>query len=1125
MVRPRLAACAVIALFFSKCLVAQVTTGTILGTVVDATGAPVTAAKVTILEVNKNITQQVETDDTGSYNVPFLNPGTYTVSVEKEGFKKSVSTTIPLQVDEKARTDFSLQLGNVSETVEVTATAPLIRSESAELGEVITTRAVRELPLNGRNFAQLVYLNPGVTPGQANENLSGASTFNPRGASNFNALGSRANNNAWLIDGIDNNEYTFNTVIVAPTVESVREFKTLTGAFSAEFGRGAGVVSVSTQSGSNQLHGNLFEFHRNHVLDARNVFAAPNQRKPVFRRNQFGAAVSGPVVIPKVYNGRNRTFFFVDYAGFREGRGIATVNTVPVAAFRNGDFSELRDRSGRQIVIYDPHTTRVENGVTVRDPFPGNRIPAERISPVARNVLSIYPQPNVPGVAGGLFDNYVSVPNRVVTDNAWTGRLDQTLGAKDNIFFRYSYNDYALSAPQGQANCCLPTPADAAQRFQLGPFVAGLQDTTLTTNGAAFNWSHVWAPNIVSEYRAGFSRTNPYTVQQDLGINAAESLGIRGINRDLQSSGIPTINITDITGLSGGPGFLPVNPKQTNYQMDYNTFWTVSAHTIKFGGRIVRRDMQPFVNEAVRGTLEFRRGYTADPQNPSTTGFGPATLLLGYLSSGARAGIFEPYYLRTWEPALFLQDDWKVHRRLTLNLGVRWEVFTPETEERDRLTNLDLSTMSLVYANQNGVNRSAGKKTQWGNFGPRAGLAWDFVGDGKTVFRAGYGLVYFPDPVTANGQIGLNVPNFFTQTVNFADFPLAMTDIARIDNPFPAPVAVAPRTTAELNALNPAPRINAHSFENHTPYMQTWTANIERQLTPTLLFEIAYAGSAGMHLAQSYNPNEVQPGTGTLASRRLLQPIANIANISFVEWRGRSSYHSLQLKGVKRYANGLQFLASYTWGKSLDYTGSVGSGGGQTAGPQTVTCLDCQRGPSGFDVRHRFVLSYVYDLPFGPGQRYLSTGALGTIIGGWQFSGITMATTGRPFNLTLQNGVTNGAPSWPNRVCSGQLDNRTPDRWFDESCFVAPPANTYGNVGRGVLYSPGVLNHDMSLVKNTRFGTDARYNAQFRFEAYNVTNTPYFGFPNAAIGSPTVGRITTTVGDNRSLQLAVKFEF
>jgi len=1107
----------------------QVTTGTILGSVTDSAGAAVSAATITITEVNKNTTSRTQSDDSGSFNVPFLVPGTYTIAVEKPGFKKGVQTNLLLEVDQKARADFQLTIGNVSETIEVTAAAPLVRSESAELGEVIGTRAVRELPLNGRNFAQLVYLNPGVTPGQAGENLSGASTFNPRGPSNFNALGSRANTNAWLVDGIDNNEYTFNTVIVAPSVESVREFKTLTGVFSAEFGRGAGVVSISTQSGSNDLHGNVFEFHRNHVLDARNVFAPANQRKPVFRQNQYGVAVGGPLIIPKIYNGKNKTFFFFDYAALRTGRGIATVNTVPTAQMRNGDFSQLIAAGGPNLTIFDPRSTRTVAGSTtpVRDAFPGNIMPAAAINPVGRNVLSIYPTPNAPGRVNGLFDNFTSVPNRLVRDNVYTGRFDHVVSTKDNIFFRYTYNNYNLTAPQGQSNCCLPTPADAASRFTLGPFVAGLQDTILTTQGSAFNWTRILKPNLLHEFRAGFARTNPLTTQQDIGINAATSLGIRNINLNRQSSGIPTINIADITGLSGGPAFLPVNPLQTHYQLDSAWNWTVGKHTLKFGWHIVRRDAQPFVNEAVRGNMNFNRAFTANPSSPANSGFGPASLLAGFMNSGNRSGLFEPFYLRIWENSLYIQDDIKLSRRLTLNLGVRHEVFLPETEKYDRLPNFDLGTLKVIYAGQNGVSRSANKQTNWKNFGPRIGLAYDLTGNGKTIVRGGYSLVYFPDPVTANGQIGLNIPIFFTQSLVFPDFPIGMQGIASIDNPFPLPTAVQPRTTAELNALNPSPRVNGHSLLNRTPYMQTWTANFQRQLTSSLMVEIDYAGSTGMNLAQAYNPNETQPGPGALAPRRLLQPLNNVNNIFFVDYRSRSSFHSMQLKASKRYENGLQFLAAYTWGKSLDYTGSVGSGGGASGGPQTVTCLDCNRGPSGFDVRHRAVFSYVYDLPFGKGKKMdAGNTVVNKVIGGWQMSGITTLTTGRPFTPGLAAGVNNGAPSWPNRLaCSGKLDNPTADRWFDRDCFAAPPAFTYGNVGRGILYSPGIVNFDTSFVKNNRFGAGERFNAQFRFEAFNLFNSPYFGFPNASIGSPTAGRITSTVGDNRSLQLALKFEF
>src|SRR6185295_3609884 len=418
---------------------AQVTTGTIVGAVSDSGGASVPGATVTITEANKGTASTVTTDGTGSYHAPFLIPGTYEVAFEAAGFRKLVRKGVVLQVNERARVDATLEVGTFSEATEVTALAPLTRSGSAELGEVIEERAVRELPLNGRNFATLVYLAPGITPGQAGENLSGASTFNPRGASNFNALGSQANSNAWLVDGIDNNEFTFNTVIVAPSVVQVREFKVLSGVFSAEFGRGAGVVSVSTKSGTNMLHGTGYEFLRNDAFDARNFFVRKvtgpdgsliKDPVPPLDRHQFGGALGGALVIPGLYDGHSRTFFFADYAGIKEQRGITTVNTVPSAATRIGDFSDYRDRNGNLIPIYDPSTTRLEGGRIVRDPFPNNIIPADRINQVGRNIAGVYPLPNA---GSGSFDNYISTPDREVTDHAFSGRVDHKLSDSDSF--------------------------------------------------------------------------------------------------------------------------------------------------------------------------------------------------------------------------------------------------------------------------------------------------------------------------------------------------------------------------------------------------------------------------------------------------------------------------------------------------------------------------------------------------------------------------------------------------------------------------------------------------------------------------------------------------------------------
>src|SRR5688572_22287596 len=611
---------AAIVTFLPSSTAAQVATGSIVGTVSDSSGQVVPGAQVTIRHVDRNTSTPLVTDDNGAYNALFIVPGTYEVQVGLQGFKTWRRGGLVLQVNDRLRIDAALEVGGLEEVTTVQATAPVVRSDSSEVGTVIEETAIRELPLNGRNFATLVYLVPGITPGQANENLSGASTFNPRGASNFNALGHQANSNGWLVDGIDNNEFTFNTVIVSPSVEQVREFKVLSGVFSAEFGRGAGVVSVSTKSGTNQLRGTAFEFLRNDAFDARNFFVRKTPQAdgsllkdpvPPLDRHQFGGALGGALVIPGVYDGHNRTFFFADYAGIKERRGVTTVNTVPTAATRAGDFSNYRDRNGNLITIYDPLTTRLDaDGRVVRDPFPGNVIPQNRIHEVGRNISSIYPLPNN---GSGNFDNYISTPDREITDHAFSGRVDHRFSDSDSVFFRFNYGRFRLDAPQGQANCCLPTPAEAAARFDLGPFIAGIQNTKLTTHGAAFNYTRVISPTFVNELRVGYASTAPFTTQSDYGFRAAESLGIRGINVSEITTGLPNIDITNFTGISGGPAFLPVNPAQFHYQIEDALVWLRGRHQVKFGYRLVDRRPSPMIHDNTRSLITFGTSFVNNP--------------------------------------------------------------------------------------------------------------------------------------------------------------------------------------------------------------------------------------------------------------------------------------------------------------------------------------------------------------------------------------------------------------------------------------------------------------------------------------------------------------------------------
>lgn len=1116
---------------------AQTSTGTILGVVTDPSGAAVAGAKIVITEKAKGTVNAYTTDANGQYVAPFLVPGAYSVAVEKEGFQRAVSNEVTLEVDQKARADFQLQVGELSQTLEVTAAPPLVQSDSADLGQVINQRSVEELPLNGRNFAQLVYLVPGVTPGQSGENLSGASTFNPRAASDFNALGSQANANAWLVDGIMDNEYTFNTVMVQPSVESVQEFKVLTGSYGAEFGRGAGVVTTETRSGSNDFHGSLFEFLRNNYMDARSYFNKAGTPQPHYERNQFGGSLGGPIV-------KNKTFFFGDYYGWREIKGQTFLSTVPTALERQGNFTELNTK------IYNPLTGQQfsYNGQS-------NVINPALFNPVGYAVANLYPLPNVAGA--GLFNNYVANLNRNLDDNGGNVRIDQHFNDRDSLFGRYSYELFNLFDTKGQGGCCIPTPAADLTKYNLGPFIAGGQNTTLKASGFALNETHIFTPTLVNEFIAGYSRTDPLTRQSDYGHNAATSLGIMGINLSPNTSGIPTININNsgfgsFTSLNGGPSFLPANPRQTSYQIQDDISWTINRHSLKIGYRIIRDDVSPFTNSNTRGSLTFNNNLTAIPSDPSA-GNGLASLLLGYLangtsSAGSRGFLQSPYYLRVWEHAAWLQDDWKVNDRLTLNLGLRWDLFTPYTEQNNRIANFDVTTLTMLYAGVNASN-TADVQMRYRNFGPHVGFAYDFAGNGKTVIRGGYNMSYFPEQTSASNFLGQQFPFAVVQnTLPQPQYATAATlgNFPTINNPFPAIVTPAPAgfTVPQLIKLG-NPTVIGQSFQNQTPYYETYTFDVERQMGQNLLAEVAYAGSRGIHLMYCYNPQEVEPGPPSIPSshRETIPAAGSFRNILQCDPRNSSNYNGLQAKLNRRFSSGIQFLLSYTWSKSLDLGGSAASGGGAVGNPQTITDFAAGYGPSGFDVEHRLVGSFVWDLPFGPTRKFLNHGPVAYVLGAWELGGIVTLQSGTPFTVTLSGACPNGASGcWPDLVGNpNDLGNRTYSNWFDPTAFIEPcntpefqgatcksPAYRYGDAGRGILRNPGLYDADLYIQRMFHF--TERASLDLRFEAFNALNHPNLAFTgtvgiNGANPAASNTSITSLVTDNRDMEVAAKITF
>jgi hypothetical protein len=665
--------------------------------------------------------------------------------------------------------------------------------------------------------------------------------------------------------------------------------------------------------------------------------------------------------------------------------------------------------------------------------------------------------------------------------------------------------------------------------------VAGFQSTFLNANGVSANETHIFAPNLVNEFRAGYARSNTHSYGSDYGHNAAAGLGIQNINISQFTSGIPNIHVQDFTGLGGGPDWLPAHPLDTDMQIEDGLSLVKGRHQLKFGFRGVKSHDAQTANEETRGDIYFYDNFTNNPSNPSiTSGSGIATLLLGYSTGGQRGFIEEPFYMSANAYAAYLQDDWKVNKKLTLNLGVRYDVFRPPVEKWNRWANYDLDTFNMIYAGTPGVSRTGNLQTHYGNFAPRIGFAYDPTGSAKTVVRGGYAVVRFPLPESASSELGCQVPWLVSQSYSPDEYPLGptMASIPTIADPFGPPVTVQPTTTAELNADNPA--VLAEEFANWTPYWETYTFNVERQITRSTLFQIGYAGSRGIHLLDRYNINEVEPGPGSLASRRLIQPLSNVASIVYSYFGNMSNYNSLQAKMQRNMSHGLLFLVNYTWSKSFDYAGNAASGDGMVYSAQTFLDRKAGYGLSGFDLTHRVVGSYIYQLPLGPGRQFLNKGPLSQILGGWEYSGIATLQSGFPFSVSLATSVTNGATnSWPNQICSGKYSHPDPSAWYNMSCFVPPPINPtlgygpYGNVSRTPLRGPATLNFDMALAKT--FKLHERTTLAFRAEGFNIFNTPNFAlFTNGDwgyIGLPDANAITGTFIDNREFQLSLKLTF
>ena len=1077
---------------------AQAVTGTLLGTVTDSTGAVVSGAKVTITNEGTGLTRTIKSDANGEYTAPQLPTGTYTLLVEMDGFKAAALSGIQIGVDQHLKVDVPLEVGALTESVTIEASSPLIQAASSELGTTVTDEQIRALPLNGRNFVNLTRTIPGVLRGIPGANIDGAGSLAWRASASFSANGQRPRDNNFMLDGVDNNETWLQTVVIFPTPDALDEFKMQTSTYSAEFGRSlGGVVNLQIKSGSNVYHGSAFEFMRRDALDANNFFNnRAGRKKPDFKLDQFGGTFGGPIL-------RDKTFFFADYQGHREKQGQTFLSTVPTAAMRGGDFSAINR------VIYNPAT-----GL----PFDGNVLPTGMLDPVALEILDqLYPQANATGriaASGQTIDNYLINPVKERQDNQGDLKVDHNLTSNNRFFARYSFQKTHRLQP-----ATLPH-GDAGTTFGAG-------DGNVKAQGFAFNDTHTLRSNLLNEFRFGWTSIKFLMTPIDYGKNPAESVGIPGINLNQATSAMTQMQFQNIRNL-GQNGNQPLITNQNDFAFFDNFTWIKGKHTIKTGGSLTFRSREILNADSITGQFAYTNGQTSNCAGQATgcvidanTGFDVASFLLGYANTKTR-NLFDAstYTEKRPEYGLYVQDDFRPTSKLTLNLGLRWDVYVPWVEVDDRQSNFDEATGTFVLASDDAVidGKKVGRYLQTyskGDVGPRFGFAYDLAGNGRTVVRGGFGIYWNFTPGGTSSSKAQNPP--FLQSTALTSSPTGYGATLKTSDGLPPPPGVDPSRPASGTTRS------IFDVDFRDAFARQWNINVQRAFGDNYMVEVAYVGSQGRQMMLKGNPNQAPPIVGVTNSN-INRPYAAVApalrDIGQAQSTGTLDYHGLLVKFQRRFADNFSFLNSYTWGKAID----LNSDNDGTVTLTNVYDPQYNRGPADYDITHTLSSSWVYELPWARQKYY----------GGWQLSGILLLRGGLPLTVTQQQGVgSTGTGNRPNRICDGKLSNPTIEKWFDTSCFVptADTTGTYGDSGRGVIRGPGSFNIDASLIKNTRFG---HVDTEIRLEAFNVLNHPQFANPNTTIGNSAVGTITAMLASpscalcgttERQVQIAFKARF
>jgi hypothetical protein len=1058
---------------------AQQDMGVITGLITDATGAAIPGARVAVVNQDTNETRSTETSVTGAYTVGPMRIGIYSVSVEKAGFKRALWRDIKVSAQDRVRADIQLEVGQVSDAISVTAEAPLLQAETSSLAHVVSQRDIRELPLNGRNFQQLAWMTAGVAPATASRDRE----------SGFNAHGQPMTQNSFIIDGVDNNNNVMGMQdrkmqVVVPSLDAVAEFKVQTSNYSAEFGRNsAALMIVSIKSGTNAFHGSVFEYLRNDKFDARDAFNYVDRNgdgkadPEVLKQNQFGATLGGPIV-------RDRTFFFGSWEGRRERRAQTDMATVPTADERNGLFAPS------MVTVRDPATGQA---------FPGNQIPRARFDATAAKMIELWPQPNFAG--SGTRANFIRNPPWNTTRDALDARIDHNLTENDKMFGRFSLSRY-----DNLRDSLFEPPARGGQG----------NDRAFDDNDArsvAFSYTRLFTPTLLNEFRYGFNRqkVDKRELSKELSSELNARYGIKGIPAHGRLFGLPLFTLSGALGYAnlGEPGSMPNFKISQVHQYLNNLTWNRGNHNFKFGADLRWNRSDIFGGASSHGNLTFDGQFTR-------VSFGD--FLLGMPgSAGLTTQLIGNMRFRNY--MFYALDDWKLTPRLTLNVGLRYELTTPWFEKYDNMNQIDIQAgpafNTIIQAGHCGSSYSCRGlvNTDANNWAPRLGLAYQL--GGRTVLRAGGGVFY-------GGQGSLGADG---RGIN--NWPYNRSVTAQSTTTAPALRLSDGYPTNFLGGTDTPPQnLNWTVWEKNfpSPTVYQWNFAVQQELVAGASLTVAYVGSSSNYLMDAYNWNGSEPGPPATERQRRKIPAWN--NVNLRTPFGASNYHGLDAQLERRYAGGLTLTAAYTWSHSIDnIPEQFGSGGG---GLMDYRNFDLNRGNSNFDLRHRFVAAAIYELPLAKGRQ----GALRHVFGGWQLSSLVSAQTGHYFTVTVPNARTRlGATCignwWPDRIADPTLETRTADRWFDQAAFILPRDSAgnwrIGNAGRAILSSDGPFNLDFGLMK--AFPLTESVRLQFRWETFNLTNTPTLGDPNSNIESPDFAISRGTVSTPRQMQFALRLEF